>query len=155
MPKPQLELNLILQDFPIPNIPYSENTSKVAYALYLIHQTKLGSNKSTDELFHDFKKEYQGTFSRLQDFVFTYMSTLTPEGSNPVYPLIQEIRQGPYNTIDPWHWFSQFASEWFHQVSVHDSFISRGSSIFLSLSPIAEDFAEFHVFIKPQAIKKG
>lgn len=153
MPKSQLELNIILQDFPIPNPPYSEDTSKMGFALYLVYHAKLGTNKSSDELFSDFLKEYQGNYSRLQDFVFEYLGRRSPEGAMPVYPLIEEIKQGPYNTMNPWNWFGQFASEWFHKTEVNESFVSRSSSVFLSLSPAAKDYMEFHVFI-PQAIKK-
>lgn len=155
MPKPKLDLNLVLQDFPVPNPPYSSEASKTAYILYLIYHAQQGSEKTTDELFADFTREYQGAFSRLQDFVFKYMSTFDPDGeSNLLFPAIEEIEQGPYSTISPWHLFLQFAKEWFHKAEVHEAFICRSSSLFLCLTP-TQDYREFHVFVKPQPTKEN
>lgn len=114
--------------------------------MYLAYHAQTNSGKSQSELVTDFLTQYQGTFSRLQDFVFEYMAS-EPTPNRPACPTIPEIQQGPYNTESLWEWFGQFAKEWFHQTDDFQWFVSRSSSVFLALSP-AKDFVEFHVFIK-------
>jgi hypothetical protein len=150
MAKPKVRCILNL-DLPIPNPPYSLQTSKYAYALYLVYHSQIGTTKTHEELLYEFKEEYQGTYSKLQDFVFNYMSA-DPEKREFVFPEIKEIEQGPYSTKNPWNLFTQFAKEWFHKTECHDGLISCSSSLFLSLSPANGNFAEFHVFAKRQPI---
>ena len=155
MSKPKQRCILNLDSLPIPNPPYSLETSKYALALYLVYHQQVRTQKTDEELLFEFKEEYQGTYSRLQDFVFNYMSSFDPEGKSKfVFPVISEIQQGPYSTVNPWNLFLQFATEWFHKTESHDGLISRSSSLFLSLSPAASNFAEFHVFIKRQPISE-
>ena len=155
MPKTKTLRPILEQQLPVPNPPYSPETAKAALGMYLAYHAQTNSGKSQAELLADFAKQYQGTFSRLQDYVFKYISSPREvinrhgivEETAQLYPGIPEIQQGPYSTAAPWDLFKKFADEWFHKTTDYQWFLSQESSVFLSLRP-TKGFLEFHVFVK-------